>query len=452
MQTTYIKNWEALTDHGNTTLREQVVDILDHGLRAADPYRATMELVTLDGDRLHVGDLQFDLKDFERVFVFGTGKATLPIAVALEETLGDRITDGLVVLKHGSQADLKHIQVIYGAHPVPDEEGHRGAQLMYMMASECTKKDLVLAVITGGSSSLLPLPAAGISLEDKKKVNQLLLFSGADITQINTVRKHLSKIKGGWLAKRILPATLVNLTVSDVTGDALDYITGPSVADTSTFDDARQVMDEYDLWDKFPSSAARYLRQGGQEQETPKNFDGLPLHSFIVVGTAASCIGAAEHAESLGYHSMILTTFLKGEAKDTGVMFASIAKEIMQYDRPLPKPCVVLAGGENTVTIQDDYGTGGPNQEFSLGAGIEIDGLDDVVIASIDTDGTDGPTDLAGGIVDGNTLQRATHMGLDLPGAINKHDASPVIEALGDAVMTGHTGTNINDLKLLLVS
>jgi glycerate 2-kinase len=452
MQTAYIKNWEALTDHGKTALREQVVDILDHGLRAADPYCATMGLVTLDGDRLHVGDLQFDLKDFERVFVFGTGKATLPIAEALEEILGDRITDGLVILKHGSQADLKHIQVIYGAHPVPDEEGHRGAQLMYKMAGECTEKDLVLAVITGGSSSLLPLPADGISLEDKKKVNQLLLFSGADITQINTVRKHLSKIKGGWLAKRILPATLINLTVSDVTGDALDYITGPTVADTSTFDDAWRVMNEYELWDKFPSSATNYLKEAGQTKETPKSFEGMPLHSFIVVGTAASCIGAAERAEALGYRSMILTTFLKGEANDAGSFFAAIAKEIVSFDRPLPKPCVVLAGGENTVTIHGEYGTGGPNQEFALSAGIEIDGSDDVVIAAIDTDGTDGPTELAGGIVDGNTLQRAKHMGLNLPEAIHKHNASPVVQALGDAVITGHTGTNINDLKLLLVA
>ena len=448
----YVRNWETLTQHGNIGLREQAVDILNYGLAAADPYRATKHLVTLDGSQLKIGDLSFNLRNFDRVLVFGTGKATLPIAQALEEILGDKITGGLVVLKKGNTADLKHIQVIYGAHPVPDEEGHRGAQLMYQMAGECTSKDLILAVITGGSSALLPLPAEGISLEDKKKVNELLLFSGADITQINTVRKHLSRIKGGWLAKRILPATLVNLTVSDVTGDALDYITDPSVPDTSTFDDARQVMDEYELWDKFPPSASRYLREGGLEQETPKDFNGMPLHSFIVVGSAASCLGAADHAEALGYHPMILTTFLKGEAKDAGTLFASIAKEIVVSDRPIARPCVVIAGGENTVTILGEYGLGGPNQEFALGAALEIEDLENVIITSIDTDGTDGPTEMTGGMVDGSTLKMAKALGLDLPKAIRKHNATPILEQLGDAVFTGQTGTNINDLKLLLVS
>ena len=448
----YIKNWETLTHHGNTALREDVVDILDHGLIAADPHRATLELVSLANDQLRVGDLKLDLRTYQRIFVFGAGKATLPIAQALEEILGNRITGGLLVLKKGNTADLKHIEVVYGAHPVPDEEGHRGAQLMYQMAGDCTEKDLVLAVITGGSSALLPLPADGISLDDKKKVNQLLLFSGADIKQINTVRKHLSRIKGGWLAKRILPATLINLTVSDVIGDPLDYITGPSVADTSTFDDARRVMDEYELWDKFPPSAAKYLREGGQGQETPKNFEGLPLHSYIVVESAAACLGAVERAQTLGYHPMILSTFLKGEAKDAGMFFASIANEITLYDRPSAKPCVIIAGGENTVTIQGEYGSGGPNQEFALAAGLEIDGLENVVIASIDTDGTDGPTDLTGGIVDGSTLTTAKSLGLDLPKAIHKHNATPILEQLGDAVFTGQTGTNINDLKLLVVN
>jgi glycerate 2-kinase len=448
----YIKNWETLTHHGNIGLREDAVDILDHGLIAADPYRATQELVSLKGDQLRVGNLSLDLRQYERVFVFGAGKATLPIAQALEDILGSRITGGLVVLKKGNSADLKQLQVIYGAHPVPDEEGHRGAQLMYQMAGECTQKDLVLAVITGGSSALLPLPAEGISLDDKKKVNQLLLFSGADIKQINTVRKHLSGIKGGWLAKQILPATLVNLTVSDVIGDPLDYITGPSVADTSTFDDARQVMDEYELWDQFPPSAAKYLREDGQNQETPKDFTGQPLHSFIVVESAAACLGAAKRAKALGYQSMILSTFLKGEAKDAGVFFASIANEISLFDRPMARPCVILAGGENTVTIHGDYGIGGPNQEFALGAGLEISGLENVVIASIDTDGADGPTHMTGGMVDGSTLKTSKSLGMDLPKAIHKHNATPILEQLCDAIFTGQTGTNINDLKLLLVS
>ena len=450
-QHTYIKNRESLTSHGKRALREKAVDILNHGIGAADPYEATKRLVTLEGDRFFVGDLCFDLQDFERVFVFGTGKATLPIAEALEEILGDRISGGLVVLKRGNTADLKHIQVIYGAHPVPDEEGHRGAQLMYQMAGECTARDLVLAAVTGGSSALLPLPADGISLADKKRVNELLLFSGADITHINAVRKHLSRIKGGWLAKRIMPATLINLTVSDVIGDPLDYITGPTVPDTSTFDDARKVLDTFDLWEKFPEAAVEYLRSGGPEQETPKDFSGMPLHSFIIVDSAAACVGAAARAGALGFNSMLLTTMLKGEAREAGAFFAAVGQEIEQFNRPISPPCAIIAGGENTVTIHGEYGAGGPSQEFALGASLDIAGSERILVASLDSDGTDGPTELAGGMVDGHTLQQAAGLGLDIMKGLQRHDVLPILQSLGDSIITGPTGTNVNDIKLLLV-
>ena len=322
---------------------------------------------------------------------------------------------------------------------------------MYQMAGECSRRDLVLACITGGSSALLPLPVDGISLEDKKKVNQILLFSGADITQINAIRKHLSRIKGGWLAKRLLPATVVNLTVSDVVGDPLDYITDLTVPDTSTFDDARRVMDEFDLWDKFPPSACAYLRNGGPAQETPKDFSGQPVYSYIIVPEAAACLGAAQRAAELGFEPMILTTMLKGEAKDTGSFLASIGHEIKHYDRPLKKPCAIIAGGENTVTISGSYGTGGPNQEFALAAGVEISGQHNMVIVSLDTDGTDGPTSIAGGMVGGDTLPAAHARGLDIKKALRAHDVTPMLEQLGEAIITGHTGTNVNDLKFLLV-
>jgi glycerate 2-kinase len=447
----YFKNHDRLCDHGNTALRKLAVDILDHGIRAADPYLAAKRLVSLDGDRLQVGELHFNLQDFERVFVFGAGKATHPIAIALEEILGERISGGLVVLKRGDTADLKHIQVIYGAHPVPDEEGHRGAKLMYKLAGECTQKDLVLVAMTGGSSALLPLPVEGVSLEDKKQVNQTLLFSGADITHINAVRKHISRLKGGWLAQRILPATLINLTVSDVNGDPLDYITGPTVPDTATFDDARRAMDTFELWDKFPHSAADYLRRGGSEQETPKSFEGQPLHTFILVESAAACEGAAARAKELELETMLLTSTMQGEASQAGAFLSSIGQEIAAFNRPLSAPCAVIAGGENTVTIQDEHGAGGANQEFALGAGLKIAGLENVLIASIDTDGTDGPTELAGAMVDGHTVRLAAETGLDLTQALNTHDALPALESLGDGILTGPTGTNVNDIKLLLV-
>ncbi|MCK4473418.1 MAG: DUF4147 domain-containing protein, partial [Anaerolineae bacterium] len=285
--------------------------------------------------------------------------------------------------------------------------------------------------------------------------NQVLLHCGADITEINAVRKHLSRIKGGWLAKAILPATLVNLTVSDVVGDPLDYITGPTVADTSTFDDARGVLDRYKLWEAFPESAANYLRSGGEAQETPKDFGDAPIYTFLIVDSTAACLGAAERAAELGYKPMILTTMLKGEARDAGTLFAAIANEIVRFGRPMSAPCAIVAGGENTVTITEKHGKygigGGPNQEFALSACLDLVGLENVVLAAIDTDGTDGPTDLAGGIVDGSTLPAAQAKGIDVFRALHDHDASRVLQELGDAMVTGHTGTNVNDLRLLLV-
>ena len=451
----HLRNRDILTSHGNIALRKAAVEIIEYALQAANPYPAVRRLVQLDGHLLSVGDLVFDLKRYERIFVLGAGKASLPIAQALEDILGDRISDGLFVLKHGSRADLNRTKVIHAAHPVPDENGHKGAQAMMEMAEGFAKNDLVFVGISGGSSALLPLPVEGVSLADKQQVNQVLLHCGADIIEINAVRKHLSRIKGGWLAKAILPATLVNLTVSDVVGDPLDYITGPTVADTSTFDDARGVLDRYKLWEAFPESAADYLRSGGEAQETPKDFGDAPIHTVLIVDSTAACLGAAERAAELGYRPMILTTMLKGEAREGGTFFAAIANEIVRFGRPMSAPCAIVAGGENTVTIPDKYGKygegGGPNQEFALSACLDLVGLENVVLVAIDTDGTDGPTDLAGGIVGGRTLPAAKAKDIDVFRALHDHDASRVLQEIGDAVITGHTGTNVNDLRLLLV-
>ncbi len=447
----YIQNAEHLIHQGSQEMRKAAVDIIEHSLLAADPYHAVKTLLHLDNECLHIGSLALDLTQFDRILVIGAGKATYPIARALEEILGERITEGVVVLKKGSTGSLNKIRIIYGSHPVPDEEGNRGARLIMELAESCTERDLVLAAVTGGSSALLPLPVDGVSLDDKKRVNEILLFSGAEITQINAVRKHLSQIKGGRLAAKIFPATLVNLTVSDVIGDPLDYITCPTVPDTSTFEDACKVLDDFNLWDKFPVSAANYLRTGNDSLETPRSFPGMPLHSFIVVGSDVACLAASRRCEELGYSPLVLTTALKGEAREAGSFFASIAREIVEYSRPVPPPCALIAGGENTVTIQGAYGQGGPNQEFALAAALEIAGLPGVLAASLDTDGTDGPTDAAGGMVDGYTCQHALEIGVDPSRALKSHDSGPALQKLGSTIFTGHTGTNINDLKIILI-
>jgi glycerate-2-kinase len=415
----FILNREELTAHGDSDLRRAAVDIIDSALTAANPRAAVDRLLHVDGDNLTIGTLELDLGRYERVFILGAGKASRGIAEELEGKLGDRI----------------------------------GARRVMDLAEGFTKKDLVFAGITGGSSALLALPVDGVTLEDKQRVNQLLLLSGADIFQINCVRKHLSQIKGGWLAKKILPATLINLTVSDVVGDQLDYITGPTVPDTSSFDDARSVMDEFDLWGSFPASASAYLRSGGDAQETPKDFGDLPLHTFVVVPGDAACVGAHERANELGFNSVILTSMLEGEASEAGSFLAAIAKEVVTFGRPLARPCAVVAGGENVVTIgSDQRGRGGPNQEFALSASLGIADLDKTVIVSIDTDGSDGPTDAAGGMVDGTTRAAALSKGLDPSLALRRHDVHGVLHGIGDAIVTGPTGTNVNDLKLLLLA
>lgn len=444
-------NRQDVCNHGNNRLRTLALDILEAGLEAADPGREVRKHLHLIGNRLRIFEKDFEISKFARIFLMGAGKATLPIAQVLEEKLGEKITDGVIILKKGSQSNLRHVQVFYGAHPIPDEDGNKGAKTMLAMANGLTEKDLVIAIFTGGSSALLPLPANGISLADKQEVNRLLLSCGAEITEINAVRKHLSQVKGGFLAKHIFPATIINLTVSDVVGDMLDYITDPTVEDTSTFEDARQVITDFNLWEKLPQSVVQHLRNGGPVQETPKDFSHDPVHSFIVLDSAVACQAAADKARQLGFNTMILTTMLKGEAREAGSFLAAIAQEVAQYGRPLASPCAVILGGENTVTLNGIHGLGGPNQELVLSAALGICGLEDVVIAAIDTDGTDGPTDICGAIVDGNSALQAKKTGLDLNKALRMHDVSNYLECVGDALKAGQTGTNVNDLKLILI-
>jgi len=448
---TLIKNREQLLSHGNQALRMAAIDILEAGLAAADPYKATHRLVRRQGDELSVGDMRLHLSQFDRVFILGTGKASRGIGQALEEILGDRIAGGVFVLKHGDQANLRFVKVIYAGHPVPDENSYSGACALLGLSSSCTERDLVFAAITGGSSALVSYPVPGMTFQDKRRVHELLLLSGADIHQVNAVRKHLSRIKGGCLARAVLPATLVNLTVSDVVGDALDYITDPTVPDTSTFEDARAVLDEFDLWGDFPPAAAEYLRAGNHELETAKDFDGLPLFSFLLVPSDASALGALERARALGFQSMILTVRLEGEAREAGKFLAAIGQEVCLRRRPVPPPCCIIVAGENTVSIGSGArGEGGPNQELALSASLGMRSLDNMLIASLDTDGEDGTTEAAGAMVENSTVTTARAKGLDPRMALKRHDTYPFLRETGDLIQTGPTGTNVSDLYLLL--
>ena len=437
----YVKNRTELLSHGNRALRQAALEIVERTLQRVDPYRVTRDLVHLSGDVLSVGDLRYDVSGGRRVYVLGAGKASLPIARALEDVLGDRITDSLVIVKAGQESGTRIIHLREASHPLPDERGYEAAKEMVRLAQQMRHGDIAFCAITGGSSALAPFPVEGVSLSEKREVHRLLLECGASIREINAVRKHLSQIKGGRLALAIFPAEIINLTVSDVTGDPYDYITCPTVPDTSTFEDARRVLTRYRLWERMPASVVRHLREATPEMENPRDFGAHPVHTFLLLRSGEVCDAAAEAASWLGFAPHILTCEMEGDSTEEGRAFGARLATLP------PGPAALIAGGETTVTLDTPGGEGGPNQEFALSAALVLSDPDQVVL-SLDTDGTDGPTPLAGGLVDASTVQRAKSDGLDLSDVLRRHDVSPVLRRLQDAVVTGHTGTNVNDLKL----
>ena len=439
-------NSDTLVDHGRERLRRDALAIAAAALAAVDPARALRALLRLEGNTLFIGDAAVALGD-RRVFVLGAGKATIGMAALLDELLGARIADGAVVVKHGQGRTLRHIEVIEAAHPVPDTASLVGGERLLAIAHAAAHQDLVLALVTGGSSALAVVPADGISLDDKIATNRLLLASGASIVEINNMRKHVSAIKGGLLAAAC-GCEIVNLSVSDVVGDPPDYFTDLTVADRSTFAMAQEACDRYGLWLRLPASVARRLRAADPAQETPKTIDHV--RTFVVASSTLLAEAAAAKASSLGYAATIATLELEGEAATAG---RHLARRLLET----PPPTALIAGGENTVTLPPELlaggsALGGPSQEASVSAAIELDGASDGGGAScllcIDSDGIDGPTDAAGGLVDDLSAGVAREGGVDLDDALARHTSHDALRTLGDLVVTGPTGTNVNDLKV----
>ena len=450
----YVKNVEKLLSHGNQKLRKIALEIIEHALSQADPYIATKKIIKLDKNILNIGGKRFDLNKVGNIYVIGAGKATLSIALALEEILAERISNGVVICKYGQKENLKYIRLYHASHPLPDENGFSAAKEVLQLARNTKENDLIISCMTGGSSALMPYPVENISIEDKRQVNELLFACGANIIEINAVRKHISQIKGGRLAKTIHPkAHLINLTVSDVIGDPLDYITCPTVPDTSTFDDARETISSYNLWNKIPKNVGLHLKNGCQENESPKLVDlqGRNIDNLIIVSSDAACMGAEEKAKELNLNTMIISTMFEGESAELGRAFVSIGKEIYYKKRPLKAPCAVIAGGETTVKLGSKYGLGGPNQEFVMSALLYMQSMKNVLILGLDTDGTDGPTDIAGAMVDCQSIIEASKMNISIRKELKKHNQTEIFSKLNDAIVTGPTGTNVNDLKILII-
>jgi glycerate 2-kinase len=436
-------------------LRKNAEAVFQAGLEAVNPIHAIKKHVTHQDDRLIVGDQDYNLAEYDGIYVIGTGKASAAMAQAVEELLGERLKGGVVNVKYGHSFPLNKIKVNEAGHPVPDEAGFHGTEEIIQLLKKTGKNDLVLFLISGGGSALLPYPAEGVTLEEKQQVTKCLLEVGACIHEINAVRKHLSRVKGGRLAKLAHPSTLISLVLSDVIGDDLDTIaSGPTVPDSSTFDDCLKIIEKYQMGEKIPVSVVEFLEKGarGEAEETPKAGDPAfqRTQNLVIASNILAVQGAKRKAEELGYSSLILSTFVEGETKEVARVHAAVAKEILQTGNPVPRPACVISGGETTVTIRGK-GLGGRNQEFVLAAAIDIDGLENVVILSGGTDGTDGPTDAAGAIADGSTVNRAREIGMDAEHYLRENDSYNFFKPLGDLLITGPTHTNVMDLRLVMV-
>ena len=423
------------TKHHKIALR-----LFREAVRAADPELAVISQVNLEGGILRAGGSRYALSKFQSIHIVGAGKASAKMARAMEKILGPKLTGGVVNVPDGAVLKLRKVELRQAGHPLPDERGEVGARAIAEIASNADKNDLIVAVISGGASALLPLPGPGISLDLKKQITRQLLASGATIHEMNAVRKHISGIKGGHLARLAYPATVLTLVLSDVIGDDLDVIgSGPTVADSKTCDDALRILLKYGI-------GAPPLT------ETPKPGDPefAKVQNVIVGSNRLSVDAAALLARELGYHPLVLSTTIDGETREVARMHAAIAREVAEYNRPSRKPACILSGGETTVTLRGQ-GKGGRNQEFVLAAAIALDGAKDISVFSAGTDGIDGPTDAAGAFVDQQIWDRAHTLGLDARDFLNENNAYWFFEKAGGLLKTGPTGTNVMDIRILLV-
>ena len=437
-------------------LRRDALAIFQASLKAVDPVNAIREHVKIQNDLLTVGKQNYDLAGFEGIYVIGVGKASAAMAQPIEELLGERIKSGFINVKYGHTLPLNIIQVNEAGHPVPDEAGLSGSKKIVKLLSQTGEKDLVMFLISGGGSALLPYPAEGLTLEDKQQMTKCLLEVGATIHEINALRKHVSRVKGGRIAKLAFPSALISLILSDVVGDNLDSIaSGPTVPDESTFGDCLNILEKYELQDKISPKVLEFLEEGalGRQEETPKAEDpAFKRTQNVIIGNNIMAVKAAKQkAQELGYETLILSTLIEGEAREVAKVHAAIAKEIKITGHPIKRPACIISGGEITVTIRGQ-GLGGRNQEFALAAAITIDRWDGIVVLSGGTDGTDGPTDAAGAIADGTTVSRAKALQLDAQASLQENDSYHFFQSLNDLIMTGPTYTNVMDVRLLIIA
>jgi glycerate-2-kinase len=428
---------------------------MDEALAAANPARIIRKHLRLTGQLLRADALRFRLKEYRKIFVIGGGKASGHMAEEIEKLLGEWITRGLVIIPDYLQPGPQGRRIRYRAatHPIPTRKGMASVLEMLDLVGEVSRDDMVIVLLSGGASALMPLPAEGMSLKDEARVTALLLKSGAGIEEINTVRKHLSQVKGGRLAARLYPATVLSLIISDVVGDRMDAIaSGPTAPDPTTYYDAKQVLQKYHLWPRIPNRARKVITDGlaGSIPDTPKreNKAFKQVHNLIVGNNRESCFAAAEAMTKAGYRTQTLSIQITGEAREAGRIFGAIARDIRDNALPFTPPAALVAGGETTVTVRGK-GKGGRNQELVLAAATKISDSDGIVVGSFATDGIEGQTNAAGALGDGTTVMRGLKLGMNPEQYLRNNDSYHYFSKLKDLVITGPTGTNVNDITIL---
>jgi glycerate 2-kinase len=440
------------------TLRQLLKNIYDCALQAVDPEAAVARLVNRDGEQLEIAGKTYDLARFRRVILVGFGKAGVPMAAALEQIIGDRLDAGLVVVKYGHGGELSRTRVIEAGHPEPDEAGQRGAaEILDLLEARLSERDLLLIVVSGGGSALVPAPVEGVSLADKKRATSALLRSGATIHELNAIRKHLSRIKGGGMLSHARGATVVTLMLSDVVGDDMSTIaSGATVPDPTTFADCLGIVRKYGLESDFPAAIMARLQAGaaGEIPETPKPGTGAAarVQNVIVGSNFMALEAAAQKTSELGFTPVILSSSIEGNTADIARLHVALAREVLSTGHPTPKPCGLISGGETTLKVTG-AGKGGRNQEFVLWCAREVSGWEhrDLLFASLGSDGTDGPTDAAGAVADPETARRAEGQGLSIDDHLGRNDSYNFFKPLGDLILTGPTRTNVMDLRFVLI-
>ena len=434
-------------------VRPLLTRMLREALASVHASQALRRKLRKDGDYLTIGRRRYRLRDYERVVVVGAGKAAAAMARAIEPILGRHLDDGLVIVKYGHGLPTTRIAVVEAGHPLPDRAGLTAARRVMALVSGLSGRDLLFVLLSGGASSLMPAPVAGLTLREKQHLTDQLLRCGASIAEVNTVRKHLSDLKGGRLAA-LSDATVVTFILSDVIGDDLSTIgSGPTVPDPTTYGHAVDCLRRHGLWTSAPRSVRRHLTSGvqGRLTETPKPGAKLfrRIHHETIGNNAMALAALTATARAAGWPTLLLPPFTK-EAREAGADMGALARRILRRQRPIARPCCVMAGGETTVTVTGS-GKGGRAQEFALAAAKAVAGLRGVYVAAVATDGTDGPTDAAGALVSGETRNRAKAMGLDLDTALSRNDSYRALKRLNCHITTGPTGTNVNDLYLVFV-